>query len=163
METRDAVLAAGLPVSTITCGGTGTYNISGAYPGVTEHQAGSYVYMDPGYQAKLPEFDLAFSVLCTVLSRPAPGLVVTDGGLQVLANDGRPAVKGHPDLAYLYLSEEHGTFRDLDGNTDLHVGDSVEVFPGHCCAAANLHDEVYAVRDGTVEAVWRVTARGKSQ
>jgi D-serine deaminase-like pyridoxal phosphate-dependent protein len=164
METRDLIEAAGLPVPTITCGGTGTYNISGVYPGVTEHQAGSYVYMDPGYRAKLPEFDLAFSILCTVISRPTPDLVVTDGGLQVLANDsGTPAVKNHPDLTCVYLSEEHGSFSSPDGSTTLHVGDVVEVYPGHCCSAANLHDLVYGVRQGAVESIWRVTGRGKSQ
>ncbi|HXT37842.1 MAG TPA: hypothetical protein VN837_19890, partial [Chloroflexota bacterium] len=89
METRDRIVAAGLPVPVVTCGGTGTYAISGVYPGVTEHQAGSYVYMDPGYQAKIPAFGLAFSVLCTVVSRPTREKVITDGGLQVLANDTR--------------------------------------------------------------------------
>ena len=162
---RDAIERRGLPVETVTCGGTGTYDISGAYPGVTEHQSGSYVYMDPGYREKVPAFGLAFSLLCTVLSRPAPEAVVTDGGLQVLANDyGTPEVKGHPELTYLYLSEEHGSFRVAEGETtDLAIGDVVEVHPGHCCSAANLHDHVFAVRDGRVEAVWAVTARGKSQ
>jgi D-serine deaminase-like pyridoxal phosphate-dependent protein len=45
----------------------------------------------------------------------------------------------------------------------VEVGDLVEVYPGHCCSAANLHDQVFAVRDQQVEAVWAVTARGKSQ
>jgi D-serine deaminase-like pyridoxal phosphate-dependent protein len=164
METRDLIEAHALAVPTITCGGTGTYNISGVYPDVTEHQAGSYVYMDPGYRAKLPEFDLAFSILCTVISRPTPNLVVTDGGQQVLANDsGEPAVKDHPDLTYIYLSEEHGSFGSPDGCTTLRVGDVVEVYPGHCCSAANLHDLVYGVRRGAVETIWKVTARGRSQ
>jgi D-serine deaminase-like pyridoxal phosphate-dependent protein len=164
MGTRDLILSAGLPVSTVTCGGTGTYDISGMYPGVTEHQAGSYVYMDPGYQTKVPAFGLAFSVLCTVISRPNPETVVTDGGLQVLANDsGTPAVKGFPGLEYVYLSEEHGSFTCVDGGAALAVGDVIEVHPGHCCSAANLHDQVYGVRQGTVETIWRATARGKSQ
>ncbi len=164
LDTRDRILAAGLPVPVITCGGTGTYAISGAYPGVTEHQAGSYVYMDPGYQAKLPEFGLAFSVLCTVVSRPTPEMVITDGGLQVLANDsGKPAVKGRPDLEYVYLSEEHGSFIHRDGNPAPALADVLEVYPGHCCSAVNLHDLVYGVRNGAVETIWRVTARGKSQ
>jgi D-serine deaminase-like pyridoxal phosphate-dependent protein len=163
LETRDRITVAGLPVPVVTCGGTGTYEISCAYPGVTEHQAGSYVYMDPGYQAKLPEFGLAFSVLCTVVSRPSGEVVVTDGGLQVLANDsGKPAVKGHPDLEYVYLSEEHGSFICRDG-TPPALADVLEVYPGHCCSAANLHDLVYGMRNGAVETIWRVTARGKSQ
>src|SRR6185437_6275826 len=164
METRDRIVAAGLPVPVVTCGGTGTYAISGAYPGVTEHQAGSYVYMDPEYQRKLPEFGLAFSVLCTVVSRPTGEMVITDGGLQVLANDsGTPAVKGRPDLEYVYLSEEHGSFRCRGGNPPPTVAEVLEVYPGHCCSAANLHDVVYGVRNGAVETIWRVTAHGKSQ
>ncbi|HVA90461.1 MAG TPA: DSD1 family PLP-dependent enzyme [Chloroflexota bacterium] len=164
LETRDQILAAGLPVPVVTCGGTGTYAISGVYPGVTEHQAGSYVYMDPGYQSKIPEFGLAFSVLCTVISRPTRETVITDGGLQVLANDsGRPAVKGYPDLDCRYLSEEHGTFTSRDGGDAPAIADVVEIYPGHCCSAANLHDLVYGARNGVVETIWRVAARGKSR
>jgi D-serine deaminase-like pyridoxal phosphate-dependent protein len=165
IETRDLIQQNGLEVAVITCGGTGTYDISGLYPGVTEHQSGSYVYMDPGYQQKVPGFGLAFSLLCTVLSRPAPDSVITDGGLQVLANDyGTPAVKAHQELDYKSLSEEHGNFTVRQGTTtDLRIGDRVEVHPGHCCSAANLHDSIFGVRRGQVEAVWAVTARGKSQ
>ena len=39
----------------------------------------------------------------------------------------------------------------------------VEVHPSHCCAAANLHDRDFGVRNGEVEAVWAVTARGRLQ
>ncbi len=165
METRDLLEQYGLEVAVVTVGGTGTYNISGVYPGVTEHQSGSYVYMDPSYQEKVPEFDLAFSVLCTVLSRPSPQKVITDGGIQVLARDhGTPAVAGHPELAYRGLSEEHGNFTVREGcTTDLRIGDVVAVHPGHCCSAANLHDRVFAARRGVVEAVWLVTARGRSE
>ncbi|MGI8913631.1 MAG: DSD1 family PLP-dependent enzyme [Chloroflexota bacterium] len=165
IETRDLLEHNGLAVAVVTGGGTGTYNISGVYPGVTEHQSGSYVYMDPSYQEKVPEFDLAFSVLCTVLSRPSSEKVITDGGIQVLARDhGTPAVAGHPELAYRSLSEEHGNFIVRDGYaTDLRIGDVLAVYPGHCCSAANLHDRVFAARKGVVEAVWLVTARGRSE
>jgi D-serine deaminase-like pyridoxal phosphate-dependent protein len=165
MDTRHLVERDGIDVAVVTCGGTGTYDISGVYPGVTEHQSGSYVYMDPGYTVLTPAFGLAFSVLSTVLSRPTADRVITDGGLQVLANDwGAPAVKGHPELRYDSLSEEHGSFVLPDGfTTNLAIGDVIEVHPGHCCSAANLHDHVFAVSDGIVQAIWRVTARGKSQ
>jgi D-serine deaminase-like pyridoxal phosphate-dependent protein len=165
VESRHLIERDGLPVETLTCGGTGTYDVSGVYPGVTEHQSGSYVYMDPAYAEKVPIFGLALSLLCTVLSRPTPDRVITDGGLQVLADDGgAPAAKGHPELDYLSLSEEHGTFAVRPGErTALDVGDLVEVHPSHCCAAANLHDRVFGVRNGEVETVWAVTARGRSQ
>ena len=165
LETAAMVRRAGLEVETVTCGGTGTYDISGVYPGVTEHQAGSYVYMDPGYQEKAPAFGLAFSLLSTVLSAPAPDRIVVDSGLQVLSTGGgAAAAKGHPELTVRGLSEEHGTLTTTDGTaTGFSPGDLIELHPGHCCASANLHDTVYAVRNGTVEAVWAVTARGLSQ
>jgi D-serine deaminase-like pyridoxal phosphate-dependent protein len=164
LESRDLLEQHGLPVEVFTCGGTGTYDISGVYPGVTEHQAGSYVYMDPGYSEKVPAFGLAFSLLCTVVSRPTPVSVVTDGGLQVLHSDGTPAAIDHSELAFRYLSEEHVSYAVRDGaRTDLDIGDRIAVHPGHCCAAANLHDRVFAVRNGVVEAIWQATARGRSQ
>jgi D-serine deaminase-like pyridoxal phosphate-dependent protein len=165
MDTRHLIERQGIDVPVVTCGGTGTYDISGVYPDVTEHQSGSYVYMDPGYTKLTPAFGLAFSLLCNVVSRPTADRVITDGGLQVLANDwGAPSVKGYPELRYDSLSEEHGSFLVPDGlTTELAIGDVVKVYPGHCCSAANLHDHVFAVRDGIVQAVWLVTARGRSQ
>lgn len=165
LESRDLLQRHGIDVPVVTCGGTGTYDISGVYPGVTEHQAGSYVYMDPGYQEKVPAFDLAFSIMCTVVSRPSAQKVITDGGLQSLANDyGKTLVDGHPELTHRYLSEEHGSYLVRDGcTTALNIGEVIAVHPGHCCSAANLHDHVFAARDGVVEAVWLVTARGRSE
>jgi D-serine deaminase-like pyridoxal phosphate-dependent protein len=165
LETAALIERNGINVETITCGGTGTYNISGIYPGVTEHQSGSYVYMDPGYIEKIPAFGLAFSILTTVVSRPTAEKIITDAGVQSLANDyGIPLVRHHPELSYLYLSEEHGSFLAPNGGSSDHaVGDQIQVHPGHCCSAANLHDTVFAVRNGAVEEVWAVTARGKSQ
>ena len=117
LETAALIERNGIDVQTITCGGTGTYNISGVYPGVTEHQSGSYVYMDPGYIEKIPAFGLAFSILTTVLSRPTAEKIITDAGVQSLANDyGIPLVRDHPELSYLYLSEEHGSFRAGDAS-----------------------------------------------
>jgi D-serine deaminase-like pyridoxal phosphate-dependent protein len=165
IETRDLLLRHGLDVATITCGGTGTYAISGVFPGVTEHQAGSYVYMDPGYTKLTPAFGLAFGILCTVISRPAADRVITDAGGQSMAKDyGTPLVHDHPELAFRYLSEEHGSYATADGgHAELALGEQLLIHPGHCCAAANLHDRVFAVRSGQVEAVWLATARGRSE
>ena len=41
------------------------------------------------------------------------------------------------------------------------VGDVVHVVPNHCCVVTNMVDEVHGVRNGTVEVVWPVSARGK--
>ena len=41
----------------------------------------------------------------------------------------------------------------------------VEVVPNHCCVVTNMVDEIYGIRgagerDGQVEVVWPVAARG---
>jgi D-serine deaminase-like pyridoxal phosphate-dependent protein len=40
------------------------------------------------------------------------------------------------------------------------IGDVVSVIPNHCCVVSNMVDEVYGIRNGAVEAVWPVAARG---
>ena len=59
------------------------------------------------------------------------------------------------------LSEEHGRIRTRQGTSDLQVGDLLEFIPGHGCTTVNLHEELYAMRRGRVEAVWNIAARGK--
>ena len=41
------------------------------------------------------------------------------------------------------------------------IGEVVNIIPNHCCVVSNMVDEVYGVRDGAVEVVWPVAARGK--
>jgi D-serine deaminase-like pyridoxal phosphate-dependent protein len=36
----------------------------------------------------------------------------------------------------------------------------ISIVPNHCCVVSNMVDEVFGVRDGTVEVVWPVAARG---
>ena len=40
------------------------------------------------------------------------------------------------------------------------LGDKLLLVPGHCDPTANLYDWYVCVRDGRVEALWPVSARG---
>jgi D-serine deaminase-like pyridoxal phosphate-dependent protein len=40
------------------------------------------------------------------------------------------------------------------------VGEVVSIVPNHCCVVSNMVDEVFGVRNGAVEVVWPVAARG---
>lgn len=40
------------------------------------------------------------------------------------------------------------------------IGSLVRLRPGHCDPQVNLFDQIVAAREGRVEAVWRVAARG---
>ena len=57
VATVDLVEKAGYPCEMISAGGTGTYTVTGAYPRITEIQAGSYVFLDAGILEASPEFE----------------------------------------------------------------------------------------------------------
>ena len=41
------------------------------------------------------------------------------------------------------------------------IGERLTVIPNHCCSVSNMVDEVYGTRDGEIEVVWPVAARGQ--
>ena len=148
-------------------GGTGTFNITGSIPEMTEVQAGSYVFMDSTYrnvQGVGEHFDCSLSVLATVVSRPASDRIIVDTGLKVLAKEfGIPQPIDIKGVEMTGLSEEHGKMLISDENVSLNPGDKLEILPTHCCTTVNLHDRYYGIRNGIVESVWEIAARGKAQ
>src|SRR3712207_2324477 len=163
----------GIGVDDVSVGSTPTAEYVAKVDGVTEIRPGTYVFYDR-MQARLGACSLdecAAVVVCTVVSRPAPHLVIIDGGSKTFATDVGPGaeplnlegyghVVGYPDAVLERLTEEHGML-SVDGDCDLEVGDTLQIIPNHICSTVNLHDEVYIVgEDGGVEET-RVAARGK--
>jgi D-serine deaminase-like pyridoxal phosphate-dependent protein len=167
--TADQLRAAGFAVETVTTGGTGTAEICAAYAGVTEVQPGSFVFMDTQYRHAIgPVYAHALTVLATVISRPQAGQAVIDAGLKSLSTDsGLPELKGCPQVSYRPGGDEHGLLTWAEGTLPagvcLEVGERVELFPGHIDTTVNLHDWYYAQREGKLEAIWPVAARGRVQ
>ena len=157
----------GVEVAIMSGGGTGTFNITGSIPEMTEVQAGSYVLMDSTYrnvEGIGDHFDCALSVLATVVSRPNPNRMIVDTGLKVLAKEfGIPQPVGINGVEMTGLSEEHGKMQVSDASVSLKPGDKLEILPTHCCTTVNLHDKYYGIRKGIVESVWNIAARGKAQ
>ena len=160
LETARMVRAAALPCEIVSAGGTGTYDITGGMEGVTEIQAGSYVLMDTAYAKLDIPFELAFSVLGTVVSRPKPELCVTDSGHKACTFDhGRPSVKGVEGASVVFLSDEHASIA-LPAESGVAVGDRIELWPSHIDPTINLHDSIYALDGDEVAEVWPIAARG---
>lgn len=159
---------AGLECRTVTGAGTGSYRFEGTSGVHTELQCGSYAFMDADYRRVLDEagepiseFRNALFLLTSVISNNRPGEAVCDAGLKVQSVDsGLPVVFGRDDIEYTQCSDEHGIIRD-PGNA-LKINDKVRLVPGHCDPTCNLHDWYVGVRNGTVETLWPVTARGKA-
>ena len=163
LSTARMVREAGLPCEIVSAGGTGTYNVTGRIEGVTEIQAGSYVLMDTAYARLDIPFEMAFTVLGTVLSRPKPEMCVADNGHKACSMDhGNPVVKGIEGASVLFLSDEHATII-LPPASTIRVGDRIELWPSHIDPTINLHDVIFAVDGDEVVEVWPVAARGYSE
>ncbi|MDA0991103.1 MAG: DSD1 family PLP-dependent enzyme [Verrucomicrobia bacterium] len=156
------VKRAGLPVDTVSAGGTSTYDITSKVPEVTEIQAGSYIFMDGAYVDQQIPFSPALTIVTQVISRPAADRAILDVGLKSIANDyGLPRVVGTPGAQFTKLSEEHGTLALEGAARDLELGDVVHLMPSHTGTTINLHDYYFCVREGVLEEVVEVAGRGK--
>lgn len=155
----------GLPVQIVSGGGTGTYDVTGALPFVTEVQAGSYVLMDSTYAQIRPEFEPSLTVLSTVISRPAPDRAIVDAGMKAMSKEfGIPQPLGLPGAATLSLSEEHARLSLGEPNqARVRPGDRVRFLPSHCCTTVNLYDTLHVVQRGRLVDFWPIAARGRGQ
>jgi len=161
MFAKDIVEKSGQNVEIVSAGGTGTYDITGEYPGVTEIQAGSYVLMDGRYKALNLGFDCALSLLTTVMSKRGNRIVVDAGTKTCSTEKGLPTVLDVPGATVLKLNEEHGII-ELPQDSHISVGDKMQLIPMHGDTTINIHDHYYGIRKGELETVWRIEARGKS-
>jgi len=153
----DALRAAGLAPEIVSAGGTGTYDIAGNWPGVTEVQAGSYVFMDGAYRIVRPDLGrTALTLLATVISRRGDRAII-DTGMKALSIEfGHPRGKDLP-VKVERLSEEHGTL-SFTAECDLKAGDKIELIPSHGDTTINLHSEYHVVRGDEVVAIWPIEA-----
>jgi len=160
VDTAERLRAAGLPCDIVSAGGTGTYDISGRVPGVTEIQAGSYALMDTDYGDVGVPFEPAFYVLGSIVSRPAPDRCVADAGHKSTTKDhGLPVVDGIEGATVISLNDEHATIA-IPPEWRGRIGDRIRLRPSHTDPTVNLHDVFYAIEGERVVGVWPITARG---
>jgi len=163
----DALRRAGHACEVVSGGGTGTAAFDAASGVFTELQPGSYAFMDGDYGAmewgELTAFRHALFVLGTVISAPTAERAVLDVGLKSTTGEsGLPQVAGRNGLRCVGLSDEHCIVAG-DKAARPSLGERLRLIPGHCDPTFNLHDEVVALRNGRVEAIWPVAARGLSR
>ena len=162
LDTREMVESDGIPVGTVIAGGTHNYEISGAVDGVTEVPAGSYVVMDSRYRSYRTQFEPAVRVMSTVISHPVPGRALLDAGQKGIGIDtGLPVAENVPGATLTRMSAEHGTLElEGDAQTAVDLGDKVWLTPWDIGNCFNVYDYVNVVRQGKLEVVWEVAARG---
>lgn len=171
-DTFDRMRQSGLNTEIFSGGGTGTYNIDHDTRGMTDVQVGSYVFMDAQYLGiggeqdadVYSDFATSLTIMTTVLNDQYTGRVTTDAGAKACTiNQPWPIIKGESDMSYRSGSDEFGTVIYGDNaSRSYSVGDKLEVIVSHCDPVVNLYDQMYAIRNDRVEAVWPISARGMS-
>ena len=161
---KQGMLDAGLRCDIVSAGGTGSFHITATCPGVTEIQAGGGIFMDPFYRDRchVAGLEFALTVLTTVTSRPARGRAIVDAGRKTTNPDLHvPIVVGREGITVRALSAEHGALELDAAAEDLAIGDRLELVVGYGDFTTCLHDELYGFRNGRLEVVWPIAARGK--
>jgi len=163
----------GVGVPEVITAGTPTFPCSLAYEafhrgGFTHRVSpGTILYCDATSLAQLPAaygYAPAVLVLTRVVSRPHEGIITCDGGHKAVSADaGVPTcvVVGHSELEPRSPSEEHlpmALDREVAGPR---VGEVLYLLPRHVCPTVNNFDCALLVRDGQIESVEKVSARGR--
>jgi D-serine deaminase-like pyridoxal phosphate-dependent protein len=158
VESAALLESAGIAAPIRSTGGTGTYYVSGDYPGITEIQAGSYLLMDNMYLARGSSFQRSLTVLATVISTREPNHAVLDSGVKAVSGErGLPTLKDVPGAKLTALHAEHALVElDPQLSGPLSPGQKVELWVHYSDATVNLHSLMYGVRHGQIEDVFRI-------
>lgn len=167
-ETLELLRGEGIDCEIVGGAGTGSFELEGRSGVYNELQCGSYAFMDADYQRLrdrtgevVHQFENALFILTSVMSHAKFDKAIVDAGLKVQSVDsGLPKVFGRSDVDYVKCTDEHGELSDPGGA--LEVGDRLRLVPGHIDPTCNLHDWYVGLRNGVVERLIRVTARGKA-
>jgi len=163
--------SAGLDPPIVTGGGTGTHAIDAELGVFTELQVGSYIFMDHQYgvcalrEDGAQPFETALMVDARVISANHPQLATIDAGLKAFATEAGPPpiLAGAPEGSqYRFMGDEHGAIVPPKGVVPPRLGERLTLATPHCDPTVNLYEAYHVVRGDTLEAIWPVTARGRS-
>jgi 3-hydroxy-D-aspartate aldolase len=164
LETAAECKRAGLNTSILTGGSTGTYNIDKEI-GLTELQAGSYVFMDTVYMAvggknnaeKFDDFAPSLTVLTTVISRNHAGQVTIDAGNKAMLKP-TDSVKGRPEVVVENQGAEYGILKFKEGD-GFKLGERVELYTSNLDMTTNCYDRYYVCEGDKLVDVWPIMGR----
>lgn len=170
---RDNLISNSFDISIVATGSTPTFFDVVTDTNINVLRPGNYPFYD-NIQLSLnvcEENECSLTVLGTIISRPKDDLFIVDVGSKCLGLDkgahastlinGFGKVKDHDGLEIIGLSEEVGKIR-IGSNTDLKIGDKIQIIPNHSCSCANMTDYIIGFRNDTVEKIIDVDVRGNS-
>jgi D-serine deaminase-like pyridoxal phosphate-dependent protein len=100
-------------------------------------------------------------LLATVTIRPTDTRVIIDAGKKAMSSDAAAPMPLGVVAERVGLSAEHGTIVLAEANDKPRIGDKLELIVGYSDTTVHLHEEIVAVRNGRIEAVWCIAGRGR--
>lgn len=160
----------GISFPLVSAGGSPQLWQAHQFKEITEYRVGTYVYGDRYTVAAGTHLleECSFHIRAMIVSRPTAARGIIDAGSKALSSDllgqdGYGLTLEYPEAKIVALSEEHGNVDFSDCSKTPEIGEKVTILPNHCCVCNNLFDEVNGIRNGRVERVWKVDARGAMQ
>jgi D-serine deaminase-like pyridoxal phosphate-dependent protein len=161
-ELAEQLQTAGYRVPAIIAGGSPTFPIHARRTGV-ELSPGTTLLWDARYGQQFPEMPFlpAASLLCRVISKPAPNTVCLDLGHKAVA-----AEMGFPRVFLPQLtehtqsgqSEEHLVLTTDKAET-LTIGTVLYAIPMHICPTVIKYPKALVIIGGAVVDTWKIAAR----
>lgn len=172
-KAKEVLEESGFKVDIVATGSTPTANIVAKSNVITTLRPGNYVFYDSIQMSMgiVPEERCSLTVLTTVISHPSKDIFIVDAGSKCFGLDkgahgislikGYGVVKDHPELIVTDLSEEVAKIK-AEGNTNIKVGDKIQIIPNHSCSSANMTDYLIGHRKGKIENTVYIDVRGGS-
>ena len=169
VKTAQLLKRAGFSMDILSCGSSYSGKRSELLGGITEIRSGHYIFNDCSQLAiglATPK-DCALSILSTVVAKSGNQEAICDVGTKNLTSDtclnrsGYGMVRNNENAEIYGLNEEHAFLRQREGNPP-EIGDRIAIIPNHACVITNLADKVYGIRNGKLDRIINIDARGKS-
>ena len=166
-DAKKLIEAKNIAVNTVSIGGSPDMWKVKDIPVATEYRIGTYIFNDRSLvENKIcSEKKVALTVLATVVSTPTKNRAIIDAGSKVLTSDlfgmnDHGSIVNYPELRITQLTEEHGTIVS-EQNTNLVIGQKIEIIPNHACVVTNMLNEVNLITEEKKIKKVKVIARGK--
>lgn len=167
-EMVSKLLARGLPVPRLVCGGTPTFPMfAGIQDARIECSPGTCTLSDYNYGVNYRDMagiQPAAVLMTRVISKCASNRLTLDLGYKAVSGDQPAGRRCHvlniPNAKEVGHSEEHLVI-ETDGASEYELGDVVYALPAHVCPTIALHSHLQVVENGEVVATWPVTARDR--
>ncbi len=160
LDAASACADRGLPPDMVACGGSKDYDDVASTDGVTDVLAGAYALGEARLVGIRQDIRAAAMILAAVMSQQDDGGAWLDAGQKATSIDtGLPLVADAASATVTRMSAEHGGLEFTGSSIEL--GERLQLIPHDIANTVNVYDYIHAVRNGKLEAVWEVSARGR--